>query len=79
MLVANGEEPAITNKTSSFAGCLDYIWLLRGRWAVTATMRLPYSQQAGPDPDMLDFPPCPNPLQPSDHLPIGCQLHLLTP
>eukprot|EP00884_Botryococcus_braunii_P020456 jgi/Botrbrau1/7094/Bobra.0165s0116.1 len=79
MLAANGKEPPLTNKTSTFAGCLDYIWMQQGKWEVLATLGLPYPEDAGPQPECVDLPPCPNPQQPSDHLPIACKLQLLEP
>jgi mRNA deadenylase 3'-5' endonuclease subunit Ccr4 len=76
MLVANGKEPPVTNKTSMFAGCLDYIWLQQGRWHVLETLALPYADDEGPQPEAVQLPACPNSQQPSDHLPIACKVLL---
>ncbi|KAL4854213.1 Glucose-repressible alcohol dehydrogenase transcriptional effector [Chlorella vulgaris] len=85
-VAAWGREPPVTNKTDSFAGCLDYVWLSRRHWAVSAALPLPYrfdpsrpgQQTAVNDPsDVRDLPPLPSETIPSDHLPLAFKLHLV--
>jgi hypothetical protein len=40
-------EPAWTNRTSSFQGVLDYIWLSHGDFEVVGTLEMPYLQDPG--------------------------------
>jgi CCR4-NOT transcription complex subunit 6 len=87
-VAAWGREAPVTNKTASFAGCLDYVWLSRGHWAVSAALHPPYRFDRPPpgqpaqvaDPgDVSDLPPIPNQHFPSDHLALGFRLHMLPP
>ncbi|KAF8073223.1 Srpra [Scenedesmus sp. PABB004] len=70
--MAHGREPALTTRTSSFSGTLDYVWLSSPHWRVAATVQLP--PEAVP---IAELPPCPNESEPSDHLPVGCEAVLL--
>jgi CCR4-NOT transcription complex subunit 6 len=85
-VLAWGRELPVTNKTAAFAGCLDYVWLSRGHWAVAAAIPPPYrfdpalpgQPAAVRDPqDVADLPPLPNAGWPSDHLPLGFSAQLL--
>ena len=73
-----GREPPLTTQTSTFMGCLDYIWLSRKHWRVTSTLRMPYDVQKGPQPETVGFRPIPDKEFPSDHLAVGCQVVLKT-
>lgn len=73
-------EPTLTTRTSTFSGCLDYIWLSKQHWQVQSTLELPFQEPEGPPgpPDgVTTLDPCPNAEQPSDHLAIGCEAVLL--
>lgn len=84
-VAAWGREPAVTNKTGSFAGTLDYVWLSQQHWAVSAALQLPYRFDPGPasqaavvwPDDVRDLPPIPSQGFPSDHIALGFRLHLL--
>lgn len=85
-VAAWGREPPLTTKTDGFAGCLDYVWLSEGHWAVSAALQLPYRWDPAPpgqpsavnDPeDVPDMPPIPDDRFPSDHLALAFKLHLL--
>lgn len=71
-------EPPLTTQTSTFMGCLDYIWLSRKHWQVTSTLCMPYDVQKGPQPETVGFRPIPDKEFPSDHLAVGCQVILKT-
>ena len=75
-------EPTLTTRTNHFSGCLDYIWLSKQHWKVQATLEMPYAEPAGEPgpPDRVaveEFEACPNRLQPSDHIAVGCEAVLL--
>jgi hypothetical protein len=73
-------EPALTTRTSSFSGCLDYIWLSKLHWQVAGTLQMPYAEPRGPPgpPEgVTTLGTCPNEQQPSDHLAVGCDAVLL--
>ena len=70
-----GHEPPLTTQTSTFMGCLDYIWLSRKHWQVTSTLGMPYDVQKG-RPETVGFRPVPDKEFPSDHLAVGCQVIL---
>ena len=72
----HGHEPPLTTQTSTFMGCLDYIWLSRKHWQVTSTLGMPYNVQKGPQPENVGFRPIPDKEFPSDHLTVGCQVIL---
>ena len=72
-----GQEPPLTTQTSSFMGCLDYIWLSRNHWHVTHTLSMPYDESKGPTPQGVGFRPIPDSEFPSDHLAMGCRAVLL--
>ena len=71
----------MTNATSSFMGCLDYIFL-RGPFGVTEVLEMPYEDKRGGDDSFRDlekdvqFGPIPNEAFPSDHLSICCSAEL---
>lgn len=74
----------LTTRTTSFSGCLDYIWLSKQHFQVAQTLAMPYpdpgSVPRGSPDDLLSssvFGPCPNELFPSDHLAVGCDVALL--
>jgi CCR4-NOT transcription complex subunit 6 len=78
----HNREPTLTTRTSSFSGCLDYIWVSKQGLQVTGTLRMPYSEPAGPPggPEGVSaaaMGACPNAAQPSDHLAVGCEVALL--
>jgi mRNA deadenylase 3'-5' endonuclease subunit Ccr4 len=72
-------EPPLTTRTKGFSGTLDYLWLSRQHWQVASTLAMPYSepQAAAPPASVVDLPPCPNEVMPSDHLAVGCEALLL--
>lgn len=74
----DGQEPPLTTQTSTFMGCLDYVWLSRTHWEVTSTLSLPYDAQKGPEPQNVQFRPIPDAEFPSDHLAVACQVVLKT-
>ena len=58
----NGEEPAFTNYTSGFKGCLDYVLLKK--FSVASTSTLPTESELSAETAL------PNSKVPSDHLPL---------
>ena len=72
----DGQEPPLTTQTSTFMGCLDYIWLSQKHWEVTSTLSLPYDARKGPEPQNVQFRPIPDAQFPSDHLAVACQVVL---
>ncbi|KAL4424299.1 hypothetical protein ABPG75_001600 [Micractinium tetrahymenae] len=83
-----GREPPVTNRTASFSGTLDYVFLSRGHWAVGEALTLPYRFDPAPagqpaavndptDVPLAQLPAIPNARFPSDHLPLAFRLHLL--
>lgn len=53
-------EPALTTRTSDFAGCLDYVWVTPQHFSVTGTLALPYPDIPGwRDPMDIAFLPIP--------------------
>ena len=74
----------MTNATSSFMGCLDYIFLC-GPYAVIETLKMPYEDKRGSEASFRDlkkdvqFGPIPNEDFPSDHLSICCSVELQSP
>jgi mRNA deadenylase 3'-5' endonuclease subunit Ccr4 len=75
-----GREPPCTTRTETFAGSLDYIWLTKQHFEVTAVMEMPYEI---PTEDRLGssklkdlLPAIPNQWFPSDHLAVGCEVVL---
>lgn len=73
-LSAWGKEPPLTTKIPGFAGCLDYIWLSHGKFAVTHTLQMPYVISSDPDCAYDHFPVLPNGAFSSDHLAMGCKI-----
>ena len=75
----NRRDPAVTNATGNFAGCLDYIFL-RGFASVAHVLGMPYDEKlSGESPQNeshlkadVKFGPIPDKHFPSDHLPICC-------
>ncbi|KXZ45485.1 hypothetical protein GPECTOR_54g226 [Gonium pectorale] len=51
---ANGRDPPATIRTAGFRGCLDYVWVSRGHWALSATLDMPYRYGNDPYTDELD-------------------------
>lgn len=72
-------EPPLTTRTNRFSGTLDYLWLSKQHWQVAKTLAMPYreAQAAAPPESVMDLPPCPNEVMPSDHLAVGCEALLL--
>lgn len=73
-------EPTLTTRTTSFSGCLDYIWLSKQHWRVQSTLEMPFVEpagQPGPPQCVTALEACPNKEQPSDHLAVGCEALLL--
>lgn len=73
-------DPSVTNATSNFYGCLDYIFL-KGAFEVTGVLELPYEDRRGGNemqghPHEVDFGPIPDKNNPSDHLSIACEVAL---
>ncbi|WIA09735.1 hypothetical protein OEZ85_009114 [Tetradesmus obliquus] len=77
--MAHGREPPLTTRTNRFSGTLDYLWLSKQHWQVAKTLAMPYreAQAAAPPESVMDLPPCPNEVMPSDHLAVGCEALLL--
>eukprot|EP00879_Flechtneria_rotunda_P009550 GHRR01009996.1.p2 GENE.GHRR01009996.1~~GHRR01009996.1.p2 ORF type:complete len:401 (+),score=178.63 GHRR01009996.1:721-1923(+) len=85
--MAHDREPALTTRTTTFQGTLDYIWLSKQHWRVAATLAMPYQDPSAPASGSIssvaqaepvsNFSPCPNEHQPSDHLAVGCDAVLL--
>ncbi|KXZ55860.1 hypothetical protein GPECTOR_2g1411 [Gonium pectorale] len=76
-----GREPPLTTRTSSFAGCLDYIFVSPKHFEVTRALELPYTVDGlgsggGVRDPLADvaFPPIPNEDFPSDHLSLAALL-----
>ncbi|EFJ42310.1 hypothetical protein VOLCADRAFT_97721 [Volvox carteri f. nagariensis] len=48
-----GREPPLTTRTATWAGCIDFVWLSRGDFAVSSALAMPYSDDGlpplGPD------------------------------
>lgn len=57
--------PKFTNRTSTFTGCLDYVFITPELRVLGAIDPLSHALQPGDD----DVKPCPNKHWPSDHLP----------
>lgn len=83
-----GREPPVTNRTATFSGTLDYVFLSRGHWAVGEALSLPYRFDPAPpgqpaavvhptDVPLAQLPAIPSARFPSDHLPLAFRLHLL--
>ncbi|KAG2498277.1 hypothetical protein HYH03_003538 [Edaphochlamys debaryana] len=78
--LAHGRDPALTTRTNTFAGTLDYIFITPQNLHVRHTLELPYdddSSQSRPVRDPLAdvaFPPIPNEAFPSDHLSLAAVL-----
>ncbi|KAG2492550.1 hypothetical protein HYH03_009213 [Edaphochlamys debaryana] len=48
LFTAQGREPPLTVCTRTYRDCLDYIWVSRGRWAITAVLDMPYTYGSDP-------------------------------
>eukprot|EP00004_Rigifila_ramosa_P004401 TRINITY_DN1483_c0_g1_i10.p1 TRINITY_DN1483_c0_g1~~TRINITY_DN1483_c0_g1_i10.p1 ORF type:complete len:241 (+),score=55.00 TRINITY_DN1483_c0_g1_i10:417-1139(+) len=70
---AAGSEPAFTNKTPDFTGCLDYIWVAQRAAAVGWSAPEVVSVVPVPSEAALGGP-VPSAEQPSDHLPLAAVL-----
>ena len=76
-------DPAVTNATGNFTGCLDYIFL-RGFASVAHVLGLPYEEGLSGEltqnePHLkpeVKFGPIPDEHFPSDHLPVCCVIKL---
>ena len=70
----------MTTRTGTFAGNLDYIWLSKQHFEVTAVMDMPYEipaeERLGQSKLKELLPAIPNQWFPSDHLAIGCDVVL---
>lgn len=78
-MMAHGQEPPLTTKTATFAGCLDYIWLSADHFSVMQTLEMPYANafdSQSPE-DVSDLGPIPDQHHFSDHLAVGCVVQLL--
>jgi mRNA deadenylase 3'-5' endonuclease subunit Ccr4 len=73
-----GYEPALSTRTSTFEGNLDYIWASRAHWRVAELLELPYEQaRERPASDIGGgFGPLPDARWPSDHIAIGATVVL---
>ncbi|GAB4813322.1 hypothetical protein N2152v2_000368 [Parachlorella kessleri] len=74
LAAAWGCDPPVTNKTPSFAGCLDYVWVSPQHWEVVGALDLPYAWRRGQRAEpaqVQDLPPIPNKDFVSDHLAVG--------
>lgn len=67
-------EPPFTNYTANYTGVLDYIWFTDHTLSAEKTLS-PVSEEV----ILSYFGPLPNLYMPSDHIPIGCQIHGKTP
>lgn len=80
--LAHGREPALTNKHTGFAGCLDYIWVTPSSLSVVEALCMPWENTGMahvPEvPEAVPFPPIPNAVWPSDHLAVGATVQLMT-
>lgn len=41
-------EPPLTTRTATWAGCIDFVWVTRGSFAVASALALPYSDGGRP-------------------------------
>ena len=76
-LAASGKEPPVTNCTTTFRGCLDYIWLARKGFVVSHWLSMPYGDDAPADPADVEFGAIPDSSWPSDHLAVGCKVQMI--
>ncbi|GLC54912.1 hypothetical protein PLESTB_000919400 [Pleodorina starrii] len=80
--LANGRDPPLTTRTTTFAGCLDYIFVSPAHFDVTSTLELPYAMSPASCDAVRDpltdvrFPPIPSSEFPSDHLSLVALLRL---
>lgn len=75
--MAEGREPAATNITGTFRGCLDYVWLSQGHFAVRRLLEAPAGLAAAQRPSEVSLGPIPDAVFPSDHLAVGGEVVLL--
>ncbi len=77
-------EPALTTRTATFDGVLDYIFVSVPHWHVVRTLRMPYEEPDEAVPPSAipvkarygGLGPIPNATFPSDHLAMACDLAL---
>jgi CCR4-NOT transcription complex subunit 6 len=73
-----GHEPPFTNRHSSFAGCIDYVWL-SPQLQVVGLLDMPYTYSShSNDHRSVTFGFTPNEQWPSDHLAMGAELVLVS-
>ena len=88
--LAWGSDPPVTNKTDSFSGCLDYVFVSKGDWKVVEaldTLSYPFPPPSPNDNNsnsnskgktmrelISTVAPMPNEDSPSDHLPLCFKL-----
>ncbi len=50
-------EPPLTTRTATWAGCIDFVWVTRGSFAVASALALPYSDGGRPPVGPGPLPP----------------------
>eukprot|EP01068_Selenidium_serpulae_P011023 Selendium_serpulae@DN5586_c1_g1_i2.p2 len=75
-------EPPFTNFTSSYVGCLDYVFHADDSLRLVATLELLEEPQLKREAEELLLPPpvaLPSPKRPSDHLPLVAEFEWVPP